>query len=116
MPTPLSVHHTPIAVSFGLVRVPPRPAAAAGEDGAASSRPSPFSMDDAPSGIVTQSSIHSGATGLVAVMDPTDREEVVSSGRLTFCFTAGGRELCFLDKPGGAAVPTELFDACLASA
>lgn len=117
VPTPLSVHHTPISVSFALIRVPPAASSTADDDGTGTGgSQTPFRMESSPSGVVTASSVHAGSTGLVAVMDPTDREEAVAAARITFCFTAGGRELCFLDKPGGSPLDSDLFDACLTEA
>merc|ERR1719469_1630052 len=44
------------------------------------------------------------ASEIVAVMDPSDREEMVCQGTLTFCFNVHG-ELCCLDFPGGCELP-----------
>ena len=71
--TPLTFHHTPVAVSMGF-----------------------FKPND--------------GSQLLAVIDPTDREEVVMQGLVTVVLNQH-QELCALHKPGGLPIAgTQLFE------
>ncbi|KAG7336775.1 3' exoribonuclease family, domain containing protein [Nitzschia inconspicua] len=83
--TPLPLHHSPLSISFGLI-----PA------------------DDA---------VHStSSTSVVAaLMDPTDREELVASGTLTIAMNIHS-EICLLDYGGGCELlPDQLKKCCRAA-
>ncbi len=75
---PLAFHHTPVAVSVGLM---PRPG---------------------------------GGGGVIAVVDPTDREEMVMRGALTAVVNQH-QELCVLHKPGGIPVTAGEFSCAVAA-
>jgi exosome complex component RRP45 len=80
--TPLPLHHSPLSISFGLI-----PA------------------DDA---------VHStSSTSIVAaLLDPTDREELVQSGSLTIAMNIHS-EICLLDYGGGCELtPQQLKECC----
>jgi exosome complex component RRP45 len=83
--TPLPLHHSPLSISFGLI-----PA------------------DDA---------VHSNAsTSIVAaLMDPTDREELVQSGCLTIAMNTY-LEICLLDYGGGCELTTVKLKECCQAA
>lgn len=78
---PLSLHHIPISISFCFIQPKAAATGANGEAAAAS------------------------GTEPVIFMDPTDREERVTDGRMTFTFNSF-RELCAVHKIGGAAIST----------
>ena len=80
---PLSLHHLPISISFCFIE---RQDAASAED----------ADDD---------------HDLIVFMDPTDREERVTDGSLTFTFNSF-RELCAVHKMGGAAISTTQVLQC----
>jgi exosome complex component RRP45 len=80
--TPLPLHHSPLSISFGLI-----PA------------------DDAVNS--------TSSTSLVAALiDPTDREELVQSGSLTIAMNIHS-EVCLLDYGGGCELtPDKLKECC----
>lgn len=84
---PLSLHHLPLSISFGFLAI--------GDDTADSSG----SSDASP----------------VLFLDPTEKEERVIDGALTFTFNAF-RELCAVHKIGGAAIATADVLRCAAVA
>lgn len=118
-PVPLSIHHIPVCVTFGLLAAPPlgklsqeaqarRRAAAAGGPADVSS-----SGDDggSSSSSSSSSSDNSNNSGEVIFLDPTLREEAVADGRLTLVVNAH-RELCGVHKLGGCPLlPAALLAA-----
>lgn len=79
--TPLPLHHTPLSISFALI-----PA------------------DD------VRSSASSSST-VAALVDPTDREELVQSGNLTIAMNVHS-EVCLLDYGGGCELTPEKLKDC----
>lgn len=51
-----------------------------------------------------------------ALIDPTRDEEAAADGSLSFVLGATSVQLRAVDKPGGTAVSTAVYDACLAQA
>ena len=79
--TPLPLHHTPLSISFGLI-----------------------SADD----VVNSTS----STSIVsALVDPTDREELVQSGSLTIAMNIHS-EICLIDYEGGCELTPNKFRKC----
>jgi exosome complex component RRP45 len=89
--TPLPLHHIPLTISFGLVPV-------SAEGGSSSS-----SQTVTPS----KHSASSSASSVVAWMDPSDREELVTTGTLTIAMNVHG-EVCWLDVHGCELPPSKL--------
>eukprot|EP00536_Pseudo-nitzschia_multiseries_P017202 jgi/Psemu1/224082/e_gw1.1425.16.1 len=79
--TPLPLHHTPLSISFGLI-----PA------------------DDAVNST-------SSTSVVAALIDPTDREELVQSGSLTIAMNVHS-EICLLDYGGGCELTPNKLRAC----
>ena len=88
--TPLPLHHTPLSISFGLI--PGEETTGGGGGGSSSS----------------SSSIPSSSSIVIALIDPSDREELVQSGSLTIAMNIHS-EVCLLDYGGGCElVPNKL--------
>ena len=86
-PTPLPLHHTPLAISFAFIPL---------EDGL----------------ITIAASASSSAGAVAALVDPTDREELLQKGSLTVGMNIHG-EVCLLDYGGGCELPpTKLHECC----
>ena len=79
--TPLPLHHTPLSISFGLI-----PA------------------DDAVNSTSSTSIV-------AALIDPTDREELVQSGSLTIAMNVHS-EICLLDYGGGCELTPNKLREC----
>ena len=79
--TPLPLHHTPLSISFGLI-----PA------------------DDAVNSATSTSIV-------AALIDPTDREELVQSGILTVAMNVHS-EVCLLDYGGGCELTPSKLKEC----
>jgi exosome complex component RRP45 len=79
--TPLPLHHTPLSISFGLI-----PA------------------DDAVNSTSSTSIV-------AALIDPTDREELVQSGSLTIAMNIHS-EICLLDYGGGCELTPNKLRQC----
>mmetsp|Transcript_7450 Transcript_7450/g.16012 ORF Transcript_7450/g.16012 Transcript_7450/m.16012 type:complete len:600 (+) Transcript_7450:78-1877(+) len=79
--TPLPLHHTPLSISFGLI-----PA------------------DDAVNSTSSTSIV-------AALIDPTDREELVQSGSLTIAMNVHS-EVCLLDYGGGCELTPNKLRGC----
>ena len=79
--TPLPLHHTPLSISFGLI-----PA------------------DDAVNSTSSTSIV-------AALIDPTDREELVQSGSLTIAMNIHS-EICLLDYGGGCELTPKKLREC----
>jgi exosome complex component RRP45 len=79
--TPLPLHHTPLSISFGLI-----PA------------------DDAVNSATSTSIV-------AALIDPTDREELVQSGSLTVAMNVHS-EVCLLDYGGGCELTPSKLKEC----
>mmetsp|Transcript_11149 Transcript_11149/g.26790 ORF Transcript_11149/g.26790 Transcript_11149/m.26790 type:complete len:604 (-) Transcript_11149:122-1933(-) len=79
--TPLPLHHTPLSISFGLI-----PA------------------DDAVNST-------SSTSVVAALIDPTDREELVQSGSLTIAMNIHS-EICLLDYGGGCELTPNKLREC----
>ncbi|VEU40548.1 unnamed protein product [Pseudo-nitzschia multistriata] len=79
--TPLPLHHTPLSISFGLI-----PA------------------DDAVNST-------SSTSVVAALIDPTDREELVQSGSLTIAMNVHS-EICLLDYGGGCELTPNKLRGC----
>ena len=79
--TPLPLHHTPLSISFGLI-----PA------------------DDAVNSTSSTSIV-------AALIDPTDREELVQSGSLTIAMNVHS-EICLLDYGGGCELTPNKLRQC----
>lgn len=79
--TPLPLHHTPLSISFGLI-----PA------------------DDAVNST-------SSTSVVAALIDPTDREELVQSGSLTIAMNVHS-EVCLLDYGGGCELTPDKLKQC----
>jgi exosome complex component RRP45 len=79
--TPLPLHHTPLSISFGLI-----PA------------------DDAVNST-------SSSSVVAALIDPTDREELVQSGSLTIAMNVHS-EICLLDYGGGCELTPNKLREC----
>ena len=93
-PVPLSVHHTPLCLTFGVFSVPD---ADSDDDESGTAQP-----------VAASSSAlhHDGRTREVLVLDPASAEEHVMVDRITFAINAHG-ELCLLHKLGGAPLATD---------
>jgi len=91
---PLSVHHTPLCLTFGVFSVPD---AGSDDDEGATAQPA------ASSASALQ---HDGRTREVLVLDPSSAEEHVMVDRITFAINAHG-ELCLLHKLGGAPLAAD---------
>ena len=89
-PTPLPLHHTPLAVSFAFIPF---------EDGRINSNSS------------SSANMVSSSSGTVAALiDPTNREELLQNGALTVGMNVH-LEVCLLDYGGGCELPpTQLKD------
>jgi exosome complex component RRP45 len=83
-PTPLPLHHTPLAISFAFIPL---------EDGHASA------------------TMSSTAGVVAAFLDPTDREELVQNASLTVGMNVHG-EVCLLDYGGGCELPPTQMQEC----
>jgi len=93
-PTPLPLHHTPLSVSFAFVPM---------EDGS--------SLSTAAS-VVSDGINRSSSSGVVAALvDPTDREELLQNGSLTVGMNAYA-EVCLLDYGGGCELPPTQLEEC----
>ncbi len=95
-PVPLSVHHTPLCLTFGVFSVPDLDS----ED--EDSTPQRTAASGGPSSL----SHHDGRTREVLVLDPSTAEETVMVDRITFAINAHG-ELCLLHKLGGAPLAAD---------
>ena len=84
-PTPLPLHHTPVSISFALIL-----------------------EEDSSRNTLSN-------TRLAALIDPTDREELVSSASLTIALNVHG-EICLLDYGGGSELPATKLRECWAIA
>ena len=91
-PTPLPLHHTPLSISFAFIPM---------EDG------STLSTSAAAAGTQTAS----GSGVVAALIDPTDREELMQAGSLTVGMNVHA-EVCLLDYGGGCELPPTQFRAC----
>jgi exosome complex component RRP45 len=80
-PTPLPLHHTPLSISFALI-----PA------------------DDAVNSASSTSTV-------AALVDPTDREELVQNGNLTIAMNVHS-EMCLLDYGGGCELLPSKLKEC----
>lgn len=89
-PVPLSIHHSPVCLTFGLFSVPDT----SDDDGDVASAPT---MPRAASA----SALAGEGTRQVLALDPSEAEEDVLEDRLTFAVNAHG-ELCMVHKVGGA--------------
>lgn len=85
--TPLPLHHTPLSISFGLIPT-----------------------EDTHGGSTTSATSSSSAT-VVALIDPTDREELVQTGTLTIAMNVHS-EVCLLDYGGGCELTPNKLRAC----
>jgi exosome complex component RRP45 len=89
--TPLPLHHTPLSISFGLI---------------------PGEETNGGGGISnTGSSLPSSSSTIVALIDPSDREELVQSGSLTIAMNIHS-EVCLLDYGGGCELAPSKLREC----
>ena len=88
-PTPLPLHHTPLSISFAFVPM---------EDGSSHSTAASANMSSS-SGVVA------------ALVDPTDREELLQNGSLTVGMNVHA-EVCLLDYGGGCELPPTQLEDC----
>jgi exosome complex component RRP45 len=101
VPVPLSLHHSPVCVTFALFGPSlVRAGLTGGED-----------TDTTTMGMSAAAASSSSRLSLVPILDPTDREEVTCDGTLIVAVNAHG-EICSLDKIGGAPVTTEELISC----
>jgi exosome complex component RRP45 len=85
-PTPLPLHHTPLCVSFGL-----------------------FGNSTTGVDIMASSTTNTSSTAVAALADPSEREEMVMDGTVTYAFNRHG-ELCMTDFLGGCELtPMQLI-------
>lgn len=96
VPVPLSVHHVPICVSFAIFTDV--------------STWLPVKQRSLPLTLQTKRLLVYPIQDAI-VADPTDREELVAAGRLTFSLNNHG-ELCLVHKLGGAAVSVDKLLDC----
>lgn len=90
--TPLPLHHIPLTVSFGLLPISVD----------SSSASSSSNNNSTPSKHTASSS-----SSVMAWIDPTDREELVTTGTLTMAMNIHG-EVCWLDVHGCELPPSKL--------
>lgn len=89
-PTPLPLHHTPLSISFAFCPM---------EDGSSHSTASAALSARSSSGVVA------------ALVDPTDREELLQNGSLTMGMNIHA-EVCLLDYAGGCELPPNQLKEC----
>ncbi|CAB9525251.1 complex component RRP45 [Seminavis robusta] len=92
-PTPLPLHHTPLAISFAFIPL---------EDG---------SNLSTAAGVVDRTSSSSSAGVVAALVDPNDREELLQNGSLTVGMNIHA-EVCLLDYGGGCELPPTQLQEC----
>lgn len=102
-PVPLSIHHIPVCVTFGLVS---RPLTRLSTEAAARRRAAAGSASSSSS-----SDSDAGMTEEVVFLDPHGREERVCDGRVTFVVNAH-RELCGVHKLGGCPLAPAAMLQC----
>lgn len=90
-PVPLSIHHIPVCVSYGIFPI-------GSIQEAVSKGANPTSED-------TMRTLETGED--VLVLDPTHKEEHAMEGKITFALNAHG-ELCGIHKLGGAALAKDV--------
>lgn len=86
-PTPLPLHHTPLSISFAFIAM---------EDG---------------SSLSTTANMSSSSGIVAALVDPTDREELLQSGSLTVGMNVHA-EVCLIDYGGGCELPPPQLEKC----
>lgn len=89
-PTPLPLHHTPLSISFAFCPM---------EDGSSHSTAASALSQVSSSGVVA------------ALVDPTDREELLQNGSLTVGMNIHA-EVCLLDYGGGCELPPTQLEEC----
>lgn len=89
-PTPLPLHHTPLSISFAFFPM---------EDGSSHSTAASALSQASSSGVVA------------ALVDPTDREELLQNGSLTVGMNIHA-EVCLLDYGGGCELPPMQLEDC----
>ena len=95
-PTPLPLHHTPLALSFAIL---------AAEDAIKGSLTSTFTTNSTNS----NNAADNPSLQMVALLDPTHSEELVADGSLiTIAMNVHG-EICLLDYAGGCELEPSLF-------
>ena len=104
-PVPLSIHHVPLCVSVALLRDEQAELDAVrgtreggGGDGAGEEEEAEAATDDRPGPRVERDDPDSDA-GVIALVDPTHREEAVADGLVTVALNAH-KEVCGLTKTG----------------
>ena len=80
-PTPLPLHHTPLSISFALIHA-----------------------DDASMATTSTCTV-------AALVDPTDREELVQTGSISLAMNVHS-EVCLLDFPGGCELQPKQLKQC----
>ena len=93
-PTPLSIHHIPICISFAIYALPRENT---GEEG---------KEEDQEKDMSEENSVP------ILLMDPSQSEETFAHGFVTFAINSHG-ELCLVQKDGGEALLAEQLVDCV---
>ena len=95
-PTPLSIHHIPICVSFAIFALPPENTSSSSSNGQENKEEDMGDEISVP----------------MLLMDPSRSEETFSHGFVTFAINTHG-ELCLVQKDGGEALLAEQLVDCV---
>jgi exosome complex RNA-binding protein Rrp42 (RNase PH superfamily) len=108
-PVPLAIHHIPVCVSFALYH--PLKAAGGNSGARAPKRTAIEAMAPGQGGIGSLIDDVVDAGDEVVVLDPNDRELLVSDGSLSFVMNAH-KELCGIHKLGGCPIDSTALMQC----
>ena len=119
VPMPLSLHHVPVSVTFSFFSRARREeeASVGGRNTAGldlrGGRRSGGGLDDDDDDFGLDSL--GGGSGVMVVMDPTEREEMVAEGSMTVTFNEH-REVIAIHKDGGPALDQQTLRRCVVAA